>query len=181
MIPPEGDGRGTVISNDGRIDCGNDCSEAYSRGGLEVTEVAVTAAPDAESFFDGWGFSDDVCRGFAASCTVPMDFGRERTPSFGVRPPAGQLYFSLSQDNGYEVRRMPLDGSSDPEGFGAAGRGLATVELDAARGLVYWQHDSYLRHTSLTGRTEEAIGKRPNPSSAYRATSSECRAQRSPK
>lgn len=49
-ITKTGTGTGTVTSNPIGISCGADCTENYSAG----TVVALTATPDAGSFFGGW-------------------------------------------------------------------------------------------------------------------------------
>jgi len=49
-VEKTGDGSGTITSNDGRINCGLDCSESYRAG----TVVVLTATPGAFSEFVGW-------------------------------------------------------------------------------------------------------------------------------
>lgn len=64
----QGQGSGTVTSNPGGIDCGADCSEPFGPG----TGVTLTATPDADSDFGGWG---GACAGAgtALTCDVTMD------------------------------------------------------------------------------------------------------------
>jgi hypothetical protein len=58
-------GDGTVVSTDGRIDCGKDCKESYYPG----TPVVLTATPLPGSVFTGWS---GHCTG-TGTCSVTMD------------------------------------------------------------------------------------------------------------
>lgn len=64
-IVKSGAGAGTVTSNDGKIDCGSDCTELYLQG----TEVKLTAAAAEGSTFAGW--SGGGCSGMD-NCTLTM-------------------------------------------------------------------------------------------------------------
>jgi hypothetical protein len=70
-----GNGTGTVTSSPSGIDCGSDCSEAYSSG----TSVTLTATPGASSVFSGW---TTVCTG-TGTCVTTMDASKTVTASFG--------------------------------------------------------------------------------------------------
>lgn len=61
-------GSGTVTSNPGGIDCGNDCSESYLSG----TSVALSAATEPGYVFSGWTGS---CTG-SGPCNISMTEGR---------------------------------------------------------------------------------------------------------
>ncbi|MEP7098454.1 MAG: hypothetical protein ABI748_12385 [Dokdonella sp.] len=71
-----GSGTGTVAANGG-ISCGATCQAGY----IANTGVTLTAAPGANSTFDGW--SGGGCSG-TAPCTVMMDAARSVTASFGA-------------------------------------------------------------------------------------------------
>jgi len=64
-VEKTGDGSGTITSNDGRINCGLDCSENYRAG----TVVVLTATPGAFSEFVGWG---GACSGNQPTCSLSM-------------------------------------------------------------------------------------------------------------
>lgn len=59
----EGTGSGTVTSDDGKIDCGSDCSDSYAF----ATSVVLTATPDELSEFAGWA---GACSGTEETCTL---------------------------------------------------------------------------------------------------------------
>ena len=79
-----GSGSGTVTSNPAGIDCGSECSEAYTYG----TPVTLTASPAAGSTFGGWG---GACSG-TGTCEVTMTAARSVTATFNLT--AGTLQFS---------------------------------------------------------------------------------------
>ena len=79
-ITKQGTGTGTVTSDDVGIDCGTDCTEAYSPG-AEVVEL--TATPDASSTFDGWSGDPDCSDG-----TVTMSSSKTCTATFNLAPRA---------------------------------------------------------------------------------------------
>lgn len=72
-----GTGVGGVVSTDGRINCGADCSEVYGN----FTNVTLTATPDAASTFTGWG---GACSGAGSSCTVYMDAAKTVSATFNA-------------------------------------------------------------------------------------------------
>lgn len=61
-----GSGAGSVSSDPVGINCGSDCGESYQIG----TEVSLTAAPGANSDFDGWSGCDSVD---GLTCTVTVN------------------------------------------------------------------------------------------------------------
>ena len=75
VVMPAGNGTGTVTSNPGGINCGTDCSEAYTPG----TMVVLTAAAATGSYFDGW--TGAGCSGFG-TCMVTMDAAKMVTATF---------------------------------------------------------------------------------------------------
>ncbi len=76
-VNKNGTGSGTVLSSDGGIDCGADCTEAYLAG----TVVTLTAIPDAGSTFAGW--TGGGCSG-TGDCTVTMNATTTVTATFDV-------------------------------------------------------------------------------------------------
>jgi hypothetical protein len=73
-VTKSGTGTGTVTSSPAGIDCGSDCSEAYSSG----TSVTLTAMPDGSSYFVGWS---GACSG-VGPCTVTMDAAKSANANF---------------------------------------------------------------------------------------------------
>ena len=55
----DGVGTGTVSSNPGGINCGNDCAQSYASG----TEVELTVLPDSGIIFTGWSDDPDCTDG----------------------------------------------------------------------------------------------------------------------
>jgi hypothetical protein len=82
-VPPPGQymlvvsrtGPGKVMSKDGRIDCGSDCSEAYAAGAT----IGMNAIPDAGKAFVGWGGS---CAGTSPYCSVKLSRSKGVTATF---------------------------------------------------------------------------------------------------
>ncbi|MGB3562308.1 MAG: M12 family metallo-peptidase, partial [Thermoanaerobaculia bacterium] len=72
-ITKEGNGTGTVTSEDGGIDCGSDCSETYEL----YTVVDLTATPGANSTFAGWSGDPDC-----SNNSVNMDEDKTCTATF---------------------------------------------------------------------------------------------------
>ena len=65
-VSKAGSGTGSVITDNGPVDCGLTCSGEYPYN----TPVILTATPDSGSTFLGW---TGDCTGTAASCTITMD------------------------------------------------------------------------------------------------------------
>lgn len=79
-VSKTGTGSGTVTSSPAGINCGSDCSEAYSYN----TSVTLTAVPSsAGSVFTGW--SGGSCSG-AGTCIVTMAVARSVTANFAALP-----------------------------------------------------------------------------------------------
>ena len=72
-------GNGTISSGVAGINCGSACSQAYLPG----SQVRLTAVPQAENTFDGWG---GACTGTATTCDVTMSEARNVTASFTPWP-----------------------------------------------------------------------------------------------
>jgi uncharacterized repeat protein (TIGR01451 family) len=77
-------GPGTVDADTGAVsgcaESGGTCTGDYDNG----TVVTLTASPEANANFDGWG---GACSGTAATCEVTMDQARSVTASFSVFQP----------------------------------------------------------------------------------------------
>ncbi|MCG3116855.1 MAG: PA14 domain-containing protein [Candidatus Manganitrophus sp. SA1] len=74
-------GNGTVASNPAGISCGagGACSATFNIG----VQVTLTATPDTQATFTGWG--GNACSGSQATCTVTMDAAKSVSANFGVR------------------------------------------------------------------------------------------------
>jgi hypothetical protein len=79
-IVKSGTGIGTVTSNPAGINCGDDCSETYSK----LQKVKLTAKADATSTFIGW--SGGGCSG-TKTCTVTVDTSVAVTADFALKTP----------------------------------------------------------------------------------------------
>ena len=80
-VEKAGTGNGTVTSSPEGIDCGSDCSESYQSG----TEVTLTAAPAADSAFDGWSGASDCADGVVtldSNTTCTATFNLQGEPAF---------------------------------------------------------------------------------------------------
>ncbi len=75
-VTPTGSGVGTVTSSPAGITCGVTCSAGFTSG----TNVTLTATPDVNSVFSGWG---GVCSG-TSSCNVTMDSAKSVTATFNT-------------------------------------------------------------------------------------------------
>ena len=89
-------GNGTVTSNDGGINCGNDCKEDY----LSVTDITLTATPDAGSVFDGWSVYPDCSDG-----VVTMDISKSCTATFNIKT---QLLGDMNNDGAIDISDVIL-------------------------------------------------------------------------
>ena len=79
-VVKSGTGSGTVISSPAGINCGDDCSESYSK----VQKVKLTAKADVNSTFTGW--SGGGCSG-TKTCTVTVDAPVTVTADFALKMP----------------------------------------------------------------------------------------------
>jgi hypothetical protein len=83
-----GTGSGTVTSSPAGINCGDDCSETYTK----IQRVKLTAKADTNSTFTGW--SGGGCSG-TKTCTVTVDAAVTVTASFERKVP----HISVSPDS----------------------------------------------------------------------------------
>jgi len=79
-VSKTGTGTGTVTSSPAGINCGDDCSESYSK----VQKVRLTAKADASSTFAGW--SGGGCSG-TKTCTVTVGAPVTVTANFALKIP----------------------------------------------------------------------------------------------
>jgi hypothetical protein len=79
-VVKSGTGTGTVTSSPAGINCGDDCSETYSK----VQKVKLTAKADASSTFTGW--SGGGCSR-TKTCTVTVDGSVTVTADFALKTP----------------------------------------------------------------------------------------------
>jgi uncharacterized delta-60 repeat protein len=120
-VSKSGSGTGTVTSAPAGIDCGVDCSTTYQDGAV----VALTATPDAGSFFAGWSGDADCSDGqltmnVDVSCVATFTSQRfiaelvaEIRPGTSGSLPSdmavfnGSLYFAANDGvNGRELWRL---------------------------------------------------------------------------
>ncbi len=93
-----GSGSGTVSSAPAGINCGTDCSEAFTSG----TSVTLTAAPAAGSTFAGWS---GACTG-TGSCVVSMTQARSVTATFDLSG-GGPFTLTVTTVGSGSVRSTP--------------------------------------------------------------------------
>lgn len=79
-VTKSGNGVGTVTSNPVGINCGSGtgCSASYDAH----TQITLTAVPNANSNFSGWG---GVCTGSTTTCIVTMETARSVTATFTLK------------------------------------------------------------------------------------------------
>ena len=121
QLSKAGDGAGRISSEPPGIDCGSSCTS--DRMHVEPgTSVTLTATPDPESLFSGWGGD---CSGTGA-CVITIDGPTSVSATFALADPGlGTLSVTLA---GTGVGRV----SSDPPGIDvASGTSSAQFELDS--------------------------------------------------
>ena len=72
------DGHGNVVSSPAGIDCGSTCMHDYAID----TQITLTAAPDADSEFVGWG---GACSGSQNTCNVTLTDALSVTAEFALK------------------------------------------------------------------------------------------------
>ena len=85
-VEKPGDGTGTVISDDGKINCGAVCVATYGNpksGKLMALMATLTATPDEGSVFVGWGQDCGQCAG-TGPCSITMNADRTCAANFGL-------------------------------------------------------------------------------------------------
>lgn len=111
-ITKSGDGEGAVMSSDGGIDCGSDCTEVY----LSDATVALTAEPASGSTFTAWG-ADCSGNGTDSSIEIMMDADKTCDAEFTVNPD-GDMPPMASFTYSCEATACQFDGSNSSGGVG---------------------------------------------------------------
>lgn len=134
-VGKNGSGGGTVTSSPAGIQCGADCTENYSNG----TVVALSAAPDGTSQFDGW--SGGGCSG-TGPCNVALGADTVVTATFSPLPPSTHaLSVSRSGDGGGSVTSVPAGincGSDCAETYASGASVTLTATPDADSNFTGW-------------------------------------------
>lgn len=115
-------GFGAVTSNDGKINCGLDCSEKYNSN--PITTVILTATPQDGSSFFGW--SGGGCKG-TGICTVTMTKSTTVTAKFkknGGKKSDGATTSTVT--DGGATTSTVTDGSTSTATNGGATTSIAT-------------------------------------------------------
>jgi uncharacterized protein (DUF2141 family) len=129
-VNKSGTGSGTVNSSPPGIDCGSDCSEAYTSGTL----VTLTATPATGSTFSGWSANCTVTGTY--TCQVTMDTARTVTATFTLN--TYTLTVSKSGDGSGTVTSSPvgIDCGSDCSEIYSHGS-LVTLTASPAAGSTF--------------------------------------------
>lgn len=80
-VQKQGTGAGTVTSNVGDINCGATCQASFNA----TTEVTLTATPEANAIFAGWG--SDCSTGTETTVTLTVDAVKTCLATFNVSAP----------------------------------------------------------------------------------------------
>ena len=115
-VTKAGTGSGTVTSSPAGINCGSACSAAYNFG----TMVTLTASPNSDSLFAGWG---NACSG-TGSCAVTMNAARSATATFNQ-------YITVTVPNGGESWTR---GSKQTIRWTYAGNPGSSVKIELLKG-----------------------------------------------
>lgn len=141
------DGAGTVVADQGVINCGNTCADRFRAG----SQVRLTATADAGWLFTGWGGG---CIGTGV-CDVTILDDVDVTAVF---KPAVTL--TVTNDGGGVVTSSP-QGISCPKNCSARFAQGSTVQLtaDAARGYVfsYWKGGNCGRENPCRVRLDASV------------------------
>ena len=121
-----GTGSGIVFSNDGKINCGNDCSELYPSGAV----VNLTASANGGSTFVEWS---GACNG-PGSCQVSMNEARTVTAAFRRENVGVVVDSGLPAESGDKTLNATLTarsgcGSIDHIQFGDLGTPFANANV----------------------------------------------------
>jgi hypothetical protein len=114
-IAKAGTGSGAVISTDGKINCGSDCTELYLQG----TEVKLTAEAALGSTFTGW--SGGECSGMD-NCTLIMtdNMTDNGTVTANFALSAGTTTTTVSPTTTTTIAASCIDNDGDGYGEGCA-------------------------------------------------------------
>jgi hypothetical protein len=124
-----GSGRGQVISNDGRIQCGTSCTASFDQGAV----VTLSAVADAGSIFAGWSLPE--CPGTGA-CSFTVSSARSVGARF-FRP----VHFS-DVDKSTDVTLSPDRLGMQQVTLGRQGV-RSDVAVSAGSGVFYFEAQRY--------------------------------------
>lgn len=127
-----GNGSGTVTSNPAGINCGVDCSEAYTTN----TVVTLSAAPSAGSSFIGW--SGGGCTG-TGTCTVTVSSAQSVTAAFTLN--LYTLTVSKSGTGGGTVTTSPAGiscGADCSQAYNYGTSVVLTATADSVSSFAGW-------------------------------------------
>ncbi len=127
-----GAGTGTVTSMPIGIDCGADCTEAYTFG----TNVTLTATPSAGSTFGGWS---GACTGMSTTCVVMVTSATNVTATFTPIPRTMTVTRSGSGTGSVSSSPMGITCGSDcSEAYGHGTMVTLTATADASSTFTGW-------------------------------------------
>jgi len=109
-----GPGSGTVVSSDGRISCGDDCSETYS----PAATITLNAMAASGSAFAGWS---GACSGTTPTCTLRMSETRSVVATFVIADPARIVEFHNADLDHYFVTGDPAEAAAIDHGDAGPG------------------------------------------------------------
>jgi hypothetical protein len=150
-------GHGTVTSSPPGIDCGTDCSQPYDFG----TSVTLTANPDPDSVFGGWG---GACSGMTLTCALTMNSNKTVTVTFNLKPQP-QLIVAKAGSGTGTVTSSPAGidcGTDCDERYNANSVVTLTANADVASVFTGWtncdavQIDNTCEMTMSTDKTVTA-------------------------
>src|SRR3990170_4089492 len=137
VVVKEGLGSGTVTSSPLGIDCGNDCRQVYPADGITIT---LTATPNPDSNFVGWGGDPDCTDG-----VVLMDTNKTCIATFALKPTGFTLTVSKSGTGGGTVNSNPVGidcGSDCTETYNTNTQITLTPTPDANSSFMDWSGDA---------------------------------------
>src|SRR3990172_2816804 len=137
VVVKEGLGSGTVTSSPLGIDCGNDCRQVYPADGITIT---LTATPNPDSNFVGWGGDPDCTDG-----VVLMDTNKTCIATFALKPTGFTLTVSKSGTGGGTVNSNPVGidcGSDCTETYNTNTQITLTPTPDANSSFMGWSGDA---------------------------------------
>ncbi len=96
IVTFQGTGTGTIVINPGNLNCTSDCVNGFDKG----TQVTLTATPDSNMYFAGWGGACSS-NGTGSTCNLTMNTTQTVTATFNVNQTISVLshIVFLSQEN----------------------------------------------------------------------------------
>ncbi len=156
-VSKTGTGGGTVLASPGPLDCGSTCTAEYVAG----TTVTLTAQPNSDASFDGWG---GACTG-AFTCTVVMTANLQVTAQFTHRSKLEGFIIDF-----YRVILLRVPSEAEiavwrdaltrlgPEGARIAAYGFLTSPEYLNRPQTVFEHVDVL-YQALLSREPESAGR----------------------